>query len=293
MEIIDNSQMSNHKTSSFCIDDIIQPLTYTNEYSSGLSKKLIINNRKRKRIESNCNLHHQLTNQQNSSDTIESSFNLNQYPQSILLNALIQRNIHLNNQVNNIPSPIQYTSHLESSPSPELCEFDTNIDNQPTTTIDNEDDVGKFISAFVDSMSYDDSTTHDKKRKLSPIPENEEIKPAKIANRKNVQTQQQKKIVPKRKTVTSSDGIGTTSNCSSSDDSKISSKVSEDGKKSRRFRTIFTNQQLVGLENAFCTQQYMVGNDRVRLAESLGLSVDQVKVWFQNRRIKDRKELSK
>ncbi|XP_069601059.1 homeobox protein not2-like [Ranitomeya imitator] len=60
--------------------------------------------------------------------------------------------------------------------------------------------------------------------------------------------------------------------------------------KPKRFRTIFSPEQLERLEKDFLKQQYMVGTDRVDLAASLGLTETQVKVWFQNRRIKWRKQ---
>ncbi|KAF2349916.1 Homeobox domain [Trinorchestia longiramus] len=60
--------------------------------------------------------------------------------------------------------------------------------------------------------------------------------------------------------------------------------------KTRRNRTIFTAEQLERLEAEFARQQYMVGPERVYLAQSLRLSEAQVKVWFQNRRIKWRKQ---
>ncbi|MGH0167957.1 UNVERIFIED_CONTAM: hypothetical protein FKN15_053879 [Acipenser sinensis] len=60
--------------------------------------------------------------------------------------------------------------------------------------------------------------------------------------------------------------------------------------KMKRVRTVFTPEQLDRLEREFLKQQYMVGTERVDLAQTLNLSETQVKVWFQNRRIKWRKQ---
>ncbi|CAN9502613.1 unnamed protein product [Ophioblennius macclurei] len=60
--------------------------------------------------------------------------------------------------------------------------------------------------------------------------------------------------------------------------------------KSKRMRTSFTSEQLSRLEKEFARQQYMVGSERFLLASALQLTEAQVKVWFQNRRIKWRKQ---
>uniref|UniRef100_A0A914WT69 Homeobox domain-containing protein n=1 Tax=Plectus sambesii TaxID=2011161 RepID=A0A914WT69_9BILA len=67
--------------------------------------------------------------------------------------------------------------------------------------------------------------------------------------------------------------------------------IKSSGRKSmkRRTRTTFTNSQLEYLELQFSTTQYATSDDRVELARQLGLSEIQVKVWFQNRRIKWRR----
>ena len=59
--------------------------------------------------------------------------------------------------------------------------------------------------------------------------------------------------------------------------------------KQKRSRTIFTPTQIDRLEIEFQTSQYMIGGDRIALAKELDLTETQVKVWFQNRRIKSRK----
>ncbi|CAF1142980.1 unnamed protein product [Adineta ricciae] len=61
-------------------------------------------------------------------------------------------------------------------------------------------------------------------------------------------------------------------------------------KKCKRIRTIFTSEQLERLEAEFEKQQYMVGNERSYLAKKLDLSEAQIKIWFQNRRIKWRRQ---
>ncbi|XP_066928265.1 homeobox protein slou-like [Clytia hemisphaerica] len=60
--------------------------------------------------------------------------------------------------------------------------------------------------------------------------------------------------------------------------------------KARRTRTAFTYEQLVALENKFRVTRYLSVCERLNLALSLGLSETQVKIWFQNRRTKWKKQ---
>ena len=53
---------------------------------------------------------------------------------------------------------------------------------------------------------------------------------------------------------------------------------------------MFSNLQRKGLEKRFQVQKYLTKGDRHQLASMLGLSDNQVKVWFQNRRMKWRQE---
>lgn len=60
--------------------------------------------------------------------------------------------------------------------------------------------------------------------------------------------------------------------------------------KPRRARTAFTYEQLVALENKFKTTRYLSVCERLNLALALNLTETQVKIWFQNRRTKWKKQ---
>lgn len=61
-------------------------------------------------------------------------------------------------------------------------------------------------------------------------------------------------------------------------------------RKPKRIRTAFSPSQLLKLEQAFEKNQYVVGQERKQLAVNLSLSETQVKVWFQNRRTKHKRQ---
>ncbi|KOB66732.1 Hox cluster protein ShxA [Operophtera brumata] len=59
--------------------------------------------------------------------------------------------------------------------------------------------------------------------------------------------------------------------------------------KQKRIRTAFTSNQMMELEHEYAKTKYLDHNRRIELADKIHLNERTIRTWFQNRRMKEKK----
>ncbi|CAH8569173.1 unnamed protein product [Schistosoma bovis] len=226
---------------------------------------------------------------------IKRSREINNLPYSLLSTKLSRENIKINvetDEFSNRPNQQQHHHHHQEQQVPynRIFEFN-NIQNEVDSCLLNHKSHTELINNLCTNSNQSDNHNDNNDNCLYDLDDEDDADMEDQEDDDDDDENEKSRENDIDDNESDSDNDYEFKKCSKSTTNKNNnSNVNDSNMKPRRARTAFTYEQLVTLENKFKMTRYLSVCERLNLALSLNLTETQVKIWFQNRRTKWKKQ---